>query len=148
MARIVNELSATLWHTWDWLVTRYELHLHFKLYLGDREELCEEFGFNSQGPRVWISLLHSLARSPQTMLAIAWPVYSCVQWAWSLYSLHRATGRTQVSSWMHRSWSPRCGERETVVILKRGIVTWVSSGLRGRNAERYWGKFSFFASFT
>ena len=33
-----------------------------------------------------------------------------------------------MSSWMHRSWSPRCGEREAVVILKRGIVTFVSSG--------------------
>ena len=52
MARIVNELNATSLCTLNWFVTRSELHLHFKLYLGHRKELCEEFEFNSQGPRV------------------------------------------------------------------------------------------------
>ena len=52
MARIVNELSATSLYTLSWFVTRCELHLHFKLYLGDRKELCEEFEFKSQGTRV------------------------------------------------------------------------------------------------
>ena len=111
-------------------------------------ELCEEFGFKSQGSRVWILLLHSLARSPQTMLAIAWPLFThlcnghdhCTPCIGLLEGLKWAHGCTE-------TWSPRCGEREAVVILKRGLVTWVSSGLNGRNAERYWGKFSFFASF-